>query len=167
MTRQPATSFSISFYLPFNRAGGRTSNVRQRIQSVLCLVARPFESRLHPTRIAEVRALVSVAQPAIFDSAVKSELVFPANVDVGRVFTFSDPLERVEKMPNKSRQINRRGFRSLDGFRRLEILGFTHDFSCRSPAVSALLRSLEILRADVPLLIHPVWRHRVLSVARP
>ena len=31
MTRQPAISFSISFHFPFNRAGGRTSNVRQRI----------------------------------------------------------------------------------------------------------------------------------------
>ena len=28
MTRQPAISFSISFQHPFNRAGGRTSNVR-------------------------------------------------------------------------------------------------------------------------------------------
>ena len=30
MTHQPAISFSISFQHPFNRAGGRTSNVRQR-----------------------------------------------------------------------------------------------------------------------------------------
>jgi hypothetical protein len=29
--RQPAISFSISFQNPFNRAGGRTSNVRQKI----------------------------------------------------------------------------------------------------------------------------------------
>ena len=29
MTRQPAISFSISFLSPFNRAGGRTSNVLQ------------------------------------------------------------------------------------------------------------------------------------------
>jgi hypothetical protein len=31
VTRQPATSFPISFQLPFNRAGGRTSNVRQKM----------------------------------------------------------------------------------------------------------------------------------------
>lgn len=30
MTRQPAISFSGSFHFPFNRAGGRTSNVRPR-----------------------------------------------------------------------------------------------------------------------------------------
>ena len=29
MTHQPAISFSISFHFPFNRAGGRTSNVRR------------------------------------------------------------------------------------------------------------------------------------------
>ena len=31
VTHQPAISFSIAFLSPFNRAGGRTSNVRQRI----------------------------------------------------------------------------------------------------------------------------------------
>jgi hypothetical protein len=41
-------------------------------------------------------------------------------------------------MPNQARQINRRGLRGLDGFRRLGVLWFTHDLSCRSPAVSAL-----------------------------
>lgn len=49
----------------------------------------------------------------------------------------------VNHQPNKSRQINRRDVRSLDGFRRLGILFFIHDFSCRSPAVSALLRYAE------------------------
>ena len=32
MTHQPAISFSITFQFPFNRAGGRTSNVRQRME---------------------------------------------------------------------------------------------------------------------------------------
>jgi hypothetical protein len=47
------------------------------------------------------------------------------------------------KMPNKSRQINRRDARGLDGFRRLGVLLFIHDFSRRRPAVSALWRSAE------------------------
>ena len=34
MTHQPAISFSISFQHPFNRAGGRTSNVRQKIKTM-------------------------------------------------------------------------------------------------------------------------------------
>ena len=33
MTHQPAISFSISFLSPFNRAGGRTSNVREEMKS--------------------------------------------------------------------------------------------------------------------------------------
>jgi hypothetical protein len=33
VTRQPAISFSISFQHPFNRAGGRTSNVRQKVSN--------------------------------------------------------------------------------------------------------------------------------------
>jgi hypothetical protein len=33
MTHQPAISFSNSFHFPFNRAGGRTSNVRQNGRS--------------------------------------------------------------------------------------------------------------------------------------
>ena len=33
MTHQPATSFSIAFRHPFNRAGGRTSNVREEMKS--------------------------------------------------------------------------------------------------------------------------------------
>ena len=32
MARQPAISFSLSLQVPFNRAGGRTSNVRQEIE---------------------------------------------------------------------------------------------------------------------------------------
>ena len=35
MAHQPAISFSNSFQFPFNRAGGRTSNDRQRIQSTM------------------------------------------------------------------------------------------------------------------------------------
>ena len=35
MTHQPAISFSISSQDPFNRAGGRTSNVRQENQNVI------------------------------------------------------------------------------------------------------------------------------------
>ena len=42
------------------------------------------------------------------------------------------------KTENKSRQINRRDARSLDGFRRLGVSFFIHGLSCRSPAVSAL-----------------------------
>jgi len=49
--------------------------------------------------------------------------------------------KRTRKKHNKSRQINRRDFLGLDGFRRLGVLWFIHDFSCRNPAVSALLRS--------------------------
>lgn len=45
------------------------------------------------------------------------------------------------KTENKSRQINRRDARSLDGFRRLGVSFFIHGLSCRSPAVSALLHS--------------------------
>jgi hypothetical protein len=33
VTHQPAISFSILFHFPFNRAGGRTSNVRQDMQT--------------------------------------------------------------------------------------------------------------------------------------
>ncbi len=33
VTHQPAISFSISIHFPFNRAGGRTSNVRQKIRT--------------------------------------------------------------------------------------------------------------------------------------
>jgi hypothetical protein len=46
VTHQPAKSFTISFQHPFNRAGGRTSNVRrQRIMSrfILNKVARVVE----------------------------------------------------------------------------------------------------------------------------
>ena len=35
MTHQPAISISISFLSPFNRAGGRTSNVRFKIETML------------------------------------------------------------------------------------------------------------------------------------
>ena len=38
MTHQPAISFSNSFHFPINRAGGRTSNVRQRIQMIAFIV---------------------------------------------------------------------------------------------------------------------------------
>jgi hypothetical protein len=50
-----------------------------------------------------------------------------------------DPRE-IKRAQNKSRQINRRDVSCLDGFRRLGVLWFIHDFSCRRPAVSALLR---------------------------
>ena len=33
MTHQPAISFSIAFHFPLNRAGGRTSNVREEMKS--------------------------------------------------------------------------------------------------------------------------------------
>ena len=35
MTHQPAISFSNSFHFPFTRAGGRTSNVRQKQKTVI------------------------------------------------------------------------------------------------------------------------------------
>jgi hypothetical protein len=38
VTRQPATSFPISFQLPFNRAGGRTSNVLPEMKPVATLL---------------------------------------------------------------------------------------------------------------------------------
>ena len=38
MTHQPAISFSISFQHPFNRAGGRTSNVRHKILKTMIRV---------------------------------------------------------------------------------------------------------------------------------
>jgi len=34
VTHQPAISFSISFQHPFNRAGGRTSNVRWELKNL-------------------------------------------------------------------------------------------------------------------------------------
>jgi hypothetical protein len=36
MTHQPAISFSNSFHIPFNRAGGRTSNVRPKQYEAAC-----------------------------------------------------------------------------------------------------------------------------------
>jgi len=42
-------------------------------------------------------------------------------------------------MENKSQIV-----RCLDGFRRLGVLWFIHDFYCRSPAVSALWRYDEV-----------------------
>ncbi len=39
MTHQPAISFSISIHSPFNRAGGRTSNVRKNMKHTILLLA--------------------------------------------------------------------------------------------------------------------------------
>ena len=51
MTHQPAISFSISFQHPFNRAGGRTSNVRLRMKNLHS--PNPFHTFLHPKIIDE------------------------------------------------------------------------------------------------------------------
>jgi hypothetical protein len=37
VTHQPAISFSISIHFPFNRAGGRTSNVRQNMKAAIII----------------------------------------------------------------------------------------------------------------------------------
>jgi hypothetical protein len=44
VTHQPAKSFSISFQHPFNRAGGRTSNVRGRLKTMPAHPDRPDSS---------------------------------------------------------------------------------------------------------------------------
>jgi hypothetical protein len=57
VTRQPAISFSISILSPFNRAGGRTSNVR-RIRTDLGLAACFANPLRKFGRLLEVHVLV-------------------------------------------------------------------------------------------------------------
>jgi ribosomal protein L37AE/L43A len=42
VTHQPAISFSISIHFPFNRAGGRTSNVRQKYEDKMTAIRSQF-----------------------------------------------------------------------------------------------------------------------------
>ena len=53
MTHQPAISFSNSFHFPFNRAGGRTSNVRQKNMN---LIVDEIIGKIAPSVVAAIVA---------------------------------------------------------------------------------------------------------------
>ena len=66
MARQPAISFSISFQHPFNRAGGRTSNVLLRMNRQISIIVLPDDASSFSSPFEEDYALLLViASPLV------------------------------------------------------------------------------------------------------
>ena len=77
MTHQPAISFSNSFHFPFNRAGGRSSNVMQRMNR-LYIIGNGFDiyHRI-PSSFSAFRSFVEARGGAVWEAC---ENFLPANV---------------------------------------------------------------------------------------
>ncbi len=147
---EPSPSVSLLlFSISFARAWSLSLSVRQNktvsaLERKVRLVVGHLGSTLHPRIIDRMivhifnrnrvtrRSLPSLA----FFYLLSGE--YPPACNSFSVMRFhTQPIIK----PNKSRQINRRDVRCSGGFRRCGVLWFIHDFWCRSPAVSALLRS--------------------------